>query len=125
MKYFTDEELRSPDTLEYVLARGFAERLDTLRELYGKPMVITSAARSKEYNKSIGGHPKSLHVYDEPYHPTGGCAAVDVSIRDSADRYNFIQCAQRMKFSVGINKTFIHIDDRSRLLGFAPRAFLY
>ncbi|MEM8845369.1 MAG: D-Ala-D-Ala carboxypeptidase family metallohydrolase, partial [Pseudomonadota bacterium] len=103
----------------------FGNRLDHLRESYGKPMHLTSAARSKAYNQIIGGHPKSLHVYDAPYHNTGGCCAVDVRIHNSIERAELVRLALQMNFSVGVNKTFIHIDDRTLILGMPQALFLY
>lgn len=36
--------------------------LNDLREWYGKPIIIHSTYRSPEYNKAVGGKPKSLHL---------------------------------------------------------------
>lgn len=125
MKYFTDLELQSPDTLEYRLAPGFGERLDILREAYGSPIIINSGARSYNYNKLIGGHPKSLHVYDTPYHPTGGCCAVDIHMKDSVSRGKLLKDAYDLGFSLGIDTNFIHIDDRTRVLNFKQVVYVY
>ncbi|MDA0178741.1 D-Ala-D-Ala carboxypeptidase family metallohydrolase [Solirubrobacter phytolaccae] len=44
-------------------AKGLAKRLEHLRKLDGgKRLVITSAYRSKPYNKSVGGEPNSAHL---------------------------------------------------------------
>ena len=45
----------------YMLA-GFAERV---REIVGKPLIITSGYRCKELNQEIGGAKKSQHVLGE------------------------------------------------------------
>lgn len=45
----------------YMLA-GFAERV---REIIGKPVIITSGFRCKELNKAIGGAITSQHVFAE------------------------------------------------------------
>jgi len=125
MKYFKDYELECPITREYKLAEGFGERLDLLRESYGKPIIITSGARSKEHNKNEGGHPRSLHVYDYPYHPTGGCCAVDISITNGVDRLLLIEAAIDLGFSIGVASNFIHVDDRTRVLGLTQRLYVY
>lgn len=127
LHFFTDQELRCPETMEYVLSPSFGKRLDELRDLYGKPMVLTSAARSRQHNKNIGGHPRSLHVYDYPFYDTGGCCAVDVRIRDRSDRVLFVKLALEQEFSIGINfkHNFVHVDDRSRILGLPQALFGY
>ena len=38
-------------------------RLNELRAIWGKPMVITSGYRPPEYNKEIGGAKNSAHIY--------------------------------------------------------------
>lgn len=45
----------------YMLA-GFAERV---REIIGKPMIITSGYRCSELNKAIGGALTSQHIFCE------------------------------------------------------------
>lgn len=125
MKYFTDKELQCPETGTYKLAKGFDKRLDLLRSFYGKPLKVNSGARSKNYNIYVGGHPRSLHVYDDPYHSTGGCCAVDISITNGVDRLLLIEAAIDLGFSIGVASNFIHVDDRTRVLGLTQRLYVY
>ncbi len=125
LKYFTDAELACSGTGEYVLAEGFGDRLDAFREALGRPVYLNSAARSKKHNKAVGGHPRSLHVYDDPYHPTGGCCAVDVRCLDGDLRAEIVKTALQLGFSCGVAKIFVHIDDRTRLLSMPQVVYLY
>lgn len=114
MDFFTHKELMCKDTHTVKLADGFKDKLNYLRAQFNRPMVVNSCCRSKSHNEAIGGHPRSLHVYDAPYHPTGGCMAIDISIKGwSIEEWaSFIDLAVRNGWSVGLNKSFIHIDRR-------------
>jgi hypothetical protein len=114
LEYFTHDELACPSTDEVKLGRDFGANLDALRREFGVPMRVNSCCRSKEHNESIGGHPRSLHVYDEPFHPTCGTIALDVdaTIYNSGDWLRLINVAWEMGWSIGIAKTFIHLDRR-------------
>ena len=46
------------DTVDAQLIR----ELQKLRDTFGKPVRITSANRCPEYNKKVGGSPKSQHL---------------------------------------------------------------
>jgi hypothetical protein len=124
-KYFSDSELACNLTGEYKLSDGFGNRIDILREATGRPMLLNSAARSKEHNKNIGGHPRSLHVYDDPYHPTGGCCAIDVRCTDGEYRAILQKAALQLGFSCGVADSFVHVDDRTRILGFPQVVYTY
>jgi hypothetical protein len=109
--YFTHRELACPATGKAVLNEEFAIRLVQLRCDFNAPMTPTSACRSASYNASLkGGHPHSLHVYDHPYHSTGGTAAIDIAWPQ--DRVRLVRCALANGFSVGFGRSFIHIDLR-------------
>lgn len=63
----------------YMLA-GFAERV---REIIGKPVIITSGFRCKELNKAIGGAITSQHTL---------CEAIDIVVKgmSTSDVFNRI-----------------------------------
>lgn len=65
--FFSRNELQDPDTHEVHLAPGFGDKVVELRLTYGRPMIVNSCCRSHQYNQQIGGHHRSLHVWDEPF----------------------------------------------------------
>jgi hypothetical protein len=126
MKYFTEKELAAKDTGICKLSAGFGDRMDALREEWGKPLIVNSCCRTKQHNKAIGGSPKSLHVYDEPYHPTGGTCACDFRLMPTTEENEkFAHLALDMGFSVSYEKGCIHVDDRTRVLGIPKIRFIW
>ena len=77
---FSTSELACPQTGEVHLADGFAKLLQVLRLDYGHPMKVGSCCRSASHNVAIGGHPNSLHVFDNPNRALKGAAAIDIHI---------------------------------------------
>ncbi|MEM6746802.1 MAG: D-Ala-D-Ala carboxypeptidase family metallohydrolase [Pseudomonadota bacterium] len=43
------------------------DNLQTIRTLFGKPMIVTSPYRDEEYNRKVGGSPTSFHVEGSAY----------------------------------------------------------
>lgn len=78
------------------------DKLQLLREEYGKSITITSGYRCPEHNRKIGGAKKSQHVLGN---------AVDVTSDDLATLYKL--CEKHFD-SVGDGrpKGFVHIDSR-------------
>ena len=117
LKFFTEEELQCPSTKEVKLAEGFGEKLDELREMLDSPMQLTSACRSTAHINWLleRGYPaseNSFHLIDNPKHGTDTCA-VDVAIPDSVYRKDLMQLALEEGWTVGVAKTFVHIDRRA------------
>ena len=112
--YFTHKELACPLTNVVRLAPRFSVALLDLRMSYDRPMIVNSCCRSLRHNHRIGGHEKSLHVYDLPYHSTGGTAAIDISWpTNSADRAFLVKTALDQGWSVGVARWGIHLDLRN------------
>ena len=81
--------------------------LETLTNSVGYTLDITSAYRSPDYNASVGGSKKSMHMQGK---------AVDVIMTGKSDseRQQFIQAAIDAGIKgIGIYNTFTHIDIRS------------
>lgn len=114
--HFTVAELASPDTGEAILQPGFIEELEGLREAWGRPMVVTSGARTPAYNRRVGGAPASLHLVGNPRFGSD-CLAVDIRMVDGRARGRLVALAWSRGFSIGVGATFVHVDARATLLG--------
>lgn len=125
--YFSERELRCKGSGVIKLAPGFADTLLDLRWYFNHPMLLTSACRSKEHNAKVGGHPRSLHVYDFPARNTGGCCAVDVSTHGMTKerRERLIQLARAKGWSIGFANTFLHLDRRTDYTNLPRAEFNY
>ena len=121
---FTHEELMDPETGEVRLAEGFAGALARLRLAYAKPMRVTSCCRSASHNIRVGGHPHSLHVYDEPWHPLAGAAAIDIAVTNAADAWQLVRHALLEGWSIGVASWGVHLDRRD-FAGKPPGVFGY
>jgi hypothetical protein len=122
--YFSHKELACRSTGIVKLADGFLERLIQLREEYNRPMKVNSCCRSASYNRYVGGHPRSLHVYDYPAHETEGTCAIDIKMHTGFDKGELVNVAWRLGWSVGVHKSFIHLDQRG-LIGKTQTLFTY
>jgi len=122
--FFEESELACPATGELVLAPGFGAALDALRAAYGAPMRLSSACRTAERNRRIGGHPRSLHLIANAAHSTDTCA-VDVIMSDGAARRKLVEAALSQKWSVGVASNFIHVDQRSAHTGLPQVLYHY
>ena len=83
LKYFTREEfLMGDENVFDNMDNIFLETLDELRHMVGEPLHITSSYRSPDYNESIGGAKKSMHLQGR---------AVDISCINSHSRMIIIK----------------------------------
>ena len=122
---FSHAELATRDTLEVRLATGFAEELIRLRVLFGRPMHVTSCSRTQAHNREVRGHPRSLHLMDNPVHDIDGTAAIDVRVDGGSPAVRgLVVVALRLGWSVGLAKSFVHLDYRA-LANLPPAAFGY
>lgn len=102
-KDFSTDELECPCCKVCNMNPGFMAALQTLRDKWGKPLLINSGFRCVEHNKAVQGVPSSQHL-------TGRAADVRVS---ADDRYSFVKLVQSIGFKgVGIAINFVHIDTR-------------
>lgn len=115
VNYFRDHELACTHCGMLRLHRGFRDELNALRHALALPMVISGPGRCKAHNTAIGGHPRSLHVMDEPQHPgQEGCLGIDVATPDGHYRGRIFTLAYSRGWSIGWNaaKKFLHMDRR-------------
>jgi zinc D-Ala-D-Ala carboxypeptidase len=87
--------------IEYKMNADFLAKLDEAREFAGIPFIINSAYRSPEHPLSVI-NPTSSHIKG---------LAVDISAKDSRQRFLILDALMRVGFSrIGIAGTFIHVD---------------
>ena len=125
--HFTRLELACTHCGEAKFHPGFLDALEALRVELGMKMKVSGPARCKAHNAAVGGHPKSLHIFDEPQHPgQEGTLGLDVAAADGAYRGKLFSLAWKHGFSIGWNakKKFLHIDRRD-LIGLPQTSFDY
>ena len=116
LTYFNEEELCCPTSKEVLLHRGFGEALDELREAYDNPIPVSSACRSTEHLNWLlqRGYPaskNSLHLMVNKKHNCN-TLAIDTPVGDSRTRKELIETALGLGWSVGVARTFLHLDRR-------------
>lgn len=80
-------------------------KLQQLRDLIKKPIIITSGYRAPAYNKRVGGASGSQHLL-------GKAADIKVS---GISQNQLAKLAEQVGFNgIGIYKTFVHVDVRFR-----------
>ena len=95
----------------YQVNRNLVNRLQEIRDHIGEPLRVTSGLRCFEHNKNVGGSETSFHLVGR---------AADIVCTDSVRRYRIVKKALEVGLTVGINKTFIHLDNRGH-----SKLFLY
>ncbi len=128
LPFFTKKELACRHCGQLKLNALFAAGLVTLRFMWALPLHPTSVCRCQHHNEKVGGHPKSLHMTNNPHHDTDGCAAADFSWKSwpTHEKLRFAALAYRLGFSVGLNEIFCHVDMRARIkIGKSQAIFLY
>ena len=102
-KYFTLDEFVCSETGEQDMCPEFLKALSHLRQICDFPFIITSGFRSKNHSPE-----KSKKT---PGNHTLGIAA-DVAVSGGLQRMAIVKHASAMGMSVGIAKTFVHVDIR-------------
>lgn len=102
--YFSDDELKCKHCGELKFEDTTRERLNILREKYGKPLSVTSGYRCSEYNDEKG--------YTQT-HASGHAVDLRVSHKDAL---KVVELAIEVGFTgIGVNQKgsgrFIHLDD--------------
>ncbi len=92
---------------------NFIFDLEELRTVYDKPMIVNSCCRSLEHNNAVGGHVRSLHMFNNSAHGCDTCA-IDIDRPDGDDLAALIEHALSLGWSVGLANTFIHLDQRTK-----------
>ena len=92
------------------------EKLEKVRNIIGRPIIITSGVRCEFYNGSIKASMNSSHIPDV----YGIGNAVDIACTNSKDRYELVELSQKFFKRIGISGGqyggFVHLDvDRSKV----------
>ena len=119
-KYFSESELACSCCGVNQMKPETIERLDRLRELYGKPMVLSSAYRCSKRNAEVSSTgPNGPHTTGQ---------AVDIAVRGD-EALVLMGLAQRLGFTgFGVKQhggsRFLHLDDLPAAQG-RPRPWLW
>lgn len=125
---FSADELRCKGSGKLILAPGFGQALQGLRDALGEPMPVNSCCRSAAHNESVGGHSRSLHVCDLPYWQTQGTCAVDIGFVEGVHdklRGRLVELAWKRGWSIGFHNLFLHLDLRTEYVGMMQAEFSY
>jgi uncharacterized protein YcbK (DUF882 family) len=103
---FSLHEFQCKDGSELVkVDEKLVEKLQKLRDMVGKPIVIHSGYRTPEYNKKVGGANESQHVEG---------TAADISIK-GMNVEDLAKLAEKIGFDgigIYVKQSFVHVDVR-------------
>lgn len=128
-RHFTFDEFVDELSGLLILAPGFIVEADHLREAYGHPMQVTDGCRSAEevewlIRRGYPASPNSLHLMKNEKYQTS-CCAMDVARPVGPRLHKLISCALVRHWSVGLGKTFVHLDRRAQYTDLLPNVYSY
>jgi uncharacterized protein YcbK (DUF882 family) len=91
-----------------MISAGLLNMLETLRALWGKPLVITSGYRCRAHNEAVGGASGSEHLRGR---------AADIAAVDAASQDILAGCARTVGFRniiKGGAKKYVHLGLQDR-----------
>jgi uncharacterized protein YcbK (DUF882 family) len=103
-KYFKIEDFDCQETGENEMSEQFIHSLDQLRAACGFPFIVTSGYRSPT------GHSIEKAKNSPGTHAQG--IAADIAVNGGVERRAIVNHALAMGMSVGVAKTFVHVDIR-------------
>lgn len=112
---FKVREFRCKDGSDRILIdAGFVrDKLQAIRDYFGAPVIINSAYRTPEYNKKVGGTPKSYHMSGR---------ALDIVVKGHTPA-EVAQYAQSLGINgIGLYAGFVHVDSRDKKYYFDKRS---
>ena len=103
-KYFSYDEIKCkckyPDCETVTFASDLLECLDSIREEWGKPIVVTSGLRCLRHNADVGGAKKSNHTKGK---------AVDIAMPQSELIPFIALCHKKGIAGIGLAKGWMHL----------------
>jgi len=103
-KNFKLKEFQCKDGSQLVkIDSELLHKLQKLRDLIGKPIIINSGYRTPEHNKKVGGAKNSYHLQGK---------AADIKVNGISPS-ELVKYAEQVGFNgIGIYKNFVHLDIR-------------
>jgi len=105
MKYFSRSEFDCQETGENEMSEEFLAILDELRDRCGFGFTVTSGYRSATHSAEINKEKPGTGTHCQ------GLAA-DIKVQNGVERRTIVKQALSMGMSVGVAKTFVHVDSR-------------
>ena len=106
MIHFRLEEFNCTHTNLNRMDEAFLVKLDELRERVGFPFIITSGYRDATHPAEVVKSAPGTGTHCQ------GIAA-DIAVSNGVERMNIVHEALKMGFSIGVARTFIHVDART------------
>lgn len=105
---FTVKEFACKDgSDEIVINTDLVDKLQKARNYFGKPIIITSAYRTKTYNTKVGGSPNSQHIL-------GYAADIYIAGVTPKQLYDYFNKLMPNTGGVGLYDGFCHVDVRAK-----------
>ena len=107
MEYFERSDFDCQETGNNEMCDYFLKKLDALRGDCGFPFIVMSGYRDPSHSieaakvaagKKLGTHAQGI--------------AADIKVSGGAERLAIVKHASAMGMSVGVAKTFVHVDTR-------------
>lgn len=102
-KNFTLDEFACPCCGKIVISTILIDKLQQLRDLINKPIIITSGYRCSAYNKKVGGYSHSPHLTGE---------AADIKVAYMSPVELAILASSIADIRIGVYRGHVHIDIR-------------
>ena len=88
------------------MQKPFLNKLEALREEWGKPLIVTSGRRCRLRNTQENGAEHSQHLFGN---------ASDFRFIDASESQRFALLAEKFGFNgIGLGVTLVHIDNREK-----------
>ena len=105
--HFKKEEFACKGTQRLKLDTELLAVLELVRQVFDKPVTITSGYRSPEHNKAVGGAPNSKHML-------GIAADIVVAGHTPQEVYDLLDKTFPNYYGVGLYSGWVHIDVRNK-----------
>jgi uncharacterized protein YcbK (DUF882 family) len=107
---FSRDEFECPCCHKCRVSIRLVAALQTLRDLVGVPITVTSGYRCMDYNRKVGGVKNSRHISGE---------AADIHIQGQTEKEMYANALRVPTFKDGgigiyVGRKFIHVDVRDK-----------